>query len=137
MANKYRGETELIICGRTYVMRPTFEMLVEFEEKSGISAYDAIRLAVVNQSFSVKAIASAFHAGIKAGWKQGDPRPPSFGEIGALVIREGMEKMVPIYVRFLTNALSSDEDIKRAEEEQTKGKELETNQSQGNPLPPG
>lgn len=117
MANKYRGESEITLGGKTYTLRPTFEALVEFEDKAGCSAFEALRDMMTKQSAPVKRLAAAFWSGIKAAWPVDSGRPPNFQEIGTAIQRDGITKVVPFYLTYLTNALSSDEDLKRMREE--------------------
>ena len=117
MANKFRGESEITLGGKTYTLRPTFEALVEFEDKAGCSAFEALRDMMNKQSAPAKRLAAAFWSGIKAAWPVDSGRAPNFQEIGAAIQRDGITKVVPHYLTYLTNALSSDEDLKRMREE--------------------
>lgn len=114
MANKYRGELEVSLNGKSYLLRPTFEALVEFEDKAGMTAYEAIRLVTERNAAPMKSVAGAFWAGIKAAWAPDGGRCPSYGEVGAMIQREGLANLLVPYLQFLTNALSSDNDLKQA-----------------------
>lgn len=126
MANKHRGEVTINLGGRAFTLRPTFEALVEFEDRAGITAYEALRDMMVKQRAPAKCIAVAFHAGIKAAWNAADGTPPSFAEIGSLIQRVGIKAVVQDYSAFLTMAISSDDEVeamrKAAAEADAEGK---------------
>lgn len=118
MANKFRGEVDIILGGNQYVLRPTFEALVEFEDRSGKTAYEAMRDMVEGRGFSAKVVCAAFYAGMRAGWPPvSHMRMPSYGEVGALIQAEGLMNpaVMAAFGAFLTRALSSDADLKREE----------------------
>lgn len=118
MANKYRGECEVTLAGKTYTLRPTFEALVEFEDKAGMTAYEAMEALTKHQRAPAKAIAAAIYVGIKA--VEGKTAP-AYGEVGSLCQRTGIVKLVPVFMEFLGNALSSEDDLRqRADAPQTK-----------------
>lgn len=117
MANKHRGEIEITLNNKSFTLRPTFEALVEFEDKSGLTAFEAMRIMMDKQAAPAKAIAAAFCSGIKAAWPVDAGRPPSFSEVGAMIQAEGITNVIPMYLNYLTNALASDRDVKRMREE--------------------
>jgi hypothetical protein len=57
MANKFRGEVDITIGGNQYTLRPTFEALVEFEDRCGMTAYAAMGKMVNGEGFSAKRFA--------------------------------------------------------------------------------
>jgi len=116
MANKHRGEIELTLGGRTFLLRPTFEALVEFEDKSGMTAFEALKSLLESQRAPAKAVAAAFWAGIRAAWKSEDGRCPSFGEIGLLIQKDGLKSVIENYSKFLTFSISSDEEVEKMRE---------------------
>jgi len=111
MANKFRGECELVLAGKTYILRPTFEALVEFEEKSGTTAYEAMKGMSERHSAPAKAMRAAFLAGMRAVPKQ---VVPTADELGRMMQDAGLANVLPIYMTFLGNALSSTDDLERA-----------------------
>lgn len=108
MANKARGECEVVLCGTTYTMRPTFDALVKFEDRAGQSAYEAMRCLTESNSAPVKHVAAAFHAGIEAVL---GAKAPSYGAIGKMIMETGLVRTLPAYAEFLTNSMSSSEDL--------------------------
>lgn len=120
MANRHRGEVEIVLNDKTYVARPTFEALVEFEDKSGTTAYEALLAVQERSSAPFKSVASAFYACIKAG-HDGVGRAPSYGEIGAAIRAEGLGKFIPVYASLLVNALTSEKDLQKASAKDVEG----------------
>lgn len=123
MSNKHRGEVEIALGGRAYTLRPTFEALVEFEEKSGLTAFEAMRDCMTNQRAPAKAIAAAFWAGIRGAWEKGNGNPPTFGEVGGFVQKAGIKQCLEPYLLFLTYAITSEDDLAKMKEEAEKGKD--------------
>jgi hypothetical protein len=123
MANKHRGETIINLGGREYSMRPTFEALVEFEDKAGVTAFEALNDLMTRQRAPAKAIAGAFWAGIRAGWDPTDGKPPTFAEVGGMVQRLGVKDCLAKFAEFLTNAITGDEELEAIKAAQ--GKALE------------
>lgn len=112
--NKHRGEIAITLDGQEYVLRPTFGALVEFEDKIGIGAYQAIQ-EMVQQNVRAKVIVAAIFAGIRGGWpKNAGSPPPTFETVGGMVQRLGLHKAAEVAARWLSNALSSDEDLEKA-----------------------
>lgn len=125
MANKHRGEVTITIAGQTFTLRPTFDALVEFEDRAGSTAFEALRDIMLHQRAPAKAIAAAFHAGIKAGWNPVDGTPPTYADIGRMIQTAGIKSVVQDYSTFLTMAISSDDEIeqlRKVKDEQDLGK---------------
>ena len=120
MANKFKGEFDITLDGKTYTMRPTFEAMVDFEDKAG-SVVNWAKLMGEQTPPSIKAIVAAIWAGIKHGHPV-DGRPPSFSEVGAMVMRDGAMKHAPTFVNFLAKAMSLDGDIAQAQQDAAAGK---------------
>jgi hypothetical protein len=58
---------------------------------------------------------NVFHACIIAGWKPADGRPPTKAALGNLIQRAGVQKFWTKFIEVLTSAVSSDEDLERAQ----------------------
>lgn len=122
MANKWKGEVDLILAGKPYTLRPTFEALVEFEDKAGMTAYEVMSVMSKGTPVGFKVIAAALWSGIRAGWRD-HGRPPTFIEVGEAIRADGIAAVLPAFGQYLANALSSEADLKRAAEEPAPGKE--------------
>lgn len=122
VALKARGEVECTIAGVDFILRPTFEALVEFEEKAGMSAFSAMRDIAEKQSITAKTVAAAIWAGHRGAARPGD-KTKSFAEIGALIQKHGIIQSTQIVFQFLTNALSSEEQLENIQKSLGKAEE--------------
>jgi hypothetical protein len=130
MANKHKGEVDLVLGGKAYTLRPTFEALVEFEDKAGVTAYEVMRDLSTGKPAGFKVIAAALWSGIRGGWN-GHDRAPSFVEIGEAIRKEGIASILPQFGEYLANSLSSESDLKRAAEATPPGKEAGQKEATG------
>lgn len=119
MANKFKREVPIKLGNSEYTLRPTFEAICEFEEKSGINSFAAMQAIQQGKGTSSRVIAAAFWAGIRASKEyEGNPsRAPTFGEVGRMIQEQGMHHLVPPFVDFLVKGLSSDADLQRIADE--------------------
>jgi hypothetical protein len=122
MANKYRGEVDVQIGEKTFVCRPTFEAMAEFEDVAGASAYALLQAAAHGTPPKARQMVAVFHACIKAAWKDADGPCPLFAALGNQMQRHGSMRLFPDYVRVLTHAVSSDADLAKQEAEKDEGK---------------
>ncbi|MGE0270297.1 MAG: gene transfer agent family protein [Alphaproteobacteria bacterium] len=92
--NKYRGEVSIDLGGREYILRPTFEVLVEIEERLGIGLL-AIARKFMNREYGIRDVSIIIAAGIKGG---GQKIPENLGEVlattGVLPFHEKLEKFI-------------------------------------------
>lgn len=96
LANKERGEVVVVLAGREYVMRPTFEALAQIEGRLGVGIVSLLRSISAGQ-FGVRDFAAVIHAGIDAGPDRG----PSYAEVGRLAAAEGLMGLLPFVTEFL------------------------------------
>lgn len=115
MANKFRGDMSITLGGVEYAMRPTFEALVEFEDKAGMTAYEAMKALEQRTAAPARVVAAAFWAGIR-GASTRPERCPTFLQIGAAVQATGLAKLLPDYIKFLGSALASDDELRESAE---------------------
>ncbi len=119
MSNKFRGEVEVTLNigeGKLekFILRPTFEAMVEFEERSKTNAGFVLQEMLATKSIGFKLLACSIYAGLLGSGQLGKM---TFGELGVIVMRTGMLSLVPVIGEFLTNALTSEADQRAAEEE--------------------
>lgn len=115
MPNPHRGEIEITINGKAYTMRPGFEALCEFEEKAGITTFEAAS-DMSDGKAPAKVMVSAVWAGIRGAANPGtEDQCPSWMHIGQEMQSHGMPRLMPVVFQFLTNALASDDEIKEQE----------------------
>jgi hypothetical protein len=105
MANKARGEMDLILGGERYTMRPSFEAIAEIEDLTGKGLL-ALAIKLGEGNGTTKEMAAVIYSGLKgAGSKL------SFEEVGEKVIRAGITKLSAPMGEFLRLALQgSDEE---------------------------
>ena len=115
MANKAAGEMEVTIDGDTYTLRPSFLCIMDFEEKVGVSVFEAMRAVGEKQSIPLKYLVAAFHSGIKAAWRPSLGAQPSFNDIGIAVRKDGVSAHTEAYVRFLANMMTGERALNEAE----------------------
>ncbi len=105
MANEQRGEREIILCGETLTLAPEFHGLVEAEQKAGCSL-TAMVMKLHRQEISMKEIAAVIYGGlIGAGNLK-----HSFADVGKMVQRHGVIKLIAPVGDFLVQAVKGDED---------------------------
>ena len=121
MANKHRGEVELVIGEKTYTLRPTFTAMVEFEDKASTTVMQALTDVAEHQKFPFKVAAAAVWSGIGGATKPGVKRP-SFEEIGAEIHQHGLFKLMPEIFKYLSGAIATEDDLKAQEEAANAGK---------------
>lgn len=122
MPNSARASYEITLNGTEYAVRPSFEAIMNFQDKSGMDVFEALKDISEKKVFSARMIASAIWSGIK-GEAEFQGRPcPSFNKIGEECQAHGFHECVLFAMEFLNKAVSSDSEVKkseRAQEEQT------------------
>jgi len=118
--SKYTGTFEIQLRGKDYTLRPSFEALVEFEERTGQAVNEAFQ-DMLKGKMSFKTIASAIWAGIKgeALWQNSPKDELKFSVVGEMIKKDGIRAHVPTASKFFTMALVPEEEqMKIAEEEE-------------------
>jgi len=117
--NKYTGTFEITLQGKEYTLRPSFEAMIEFEDKTGQAVNEAF-LEMVEGKMSFKVIASALWAGIKgeALWRNDPSYELKFPVVGEMIKKDGLQNHVASASKFFTMALVPEEDQKRLAEEE-------------------
>lgn len=116
--NKYTGTFEIKLGGKEYTLRPSFEALVEFEERSGKAVNEAFQ-EMLQGKMSFKTIACALWAGIKgeALWNNSPKDEVKYGVVGEMIRKDGLQNHVESASTFFTMALIPEEEQKRMAEE--------------------
>mgnify|MGYP000853898188 FL=1 len=106
-ANAHRGETEIALGGTTYVLRPTFEALVEIERQVGKPV-----LALINESqaqgLPLDVLAVVVTECLRAhGRETGDRSMQHFNKprIADLIYQEGLVRVLPAVMAVLVAAV--------------------------------
>lgn len=106
--NKWTGEKEIEIDGRAFLMRPSFEAIVEIE-----SIVDGSMVEVFERfgkgKPTTKDVAAIYYACAKAGRKSHAEPVVSFQEWGSIVLRRGLMNVAADAFNLVAYVLSGDE----------------------------
>jgi len=116
--NKFTGTFEITLGGKEYTLRPSFEALVEFEDKTGKATNEAFQ-EMLEGKMSFKTIAAAIWAGIlgEAAWQNDRSKELKYPVVGELIRKDGLQSHVASASQFFTMALIPEEEQKRLAEE--------------------
>lgn len=133
MPNKSRSSYEIKIGESEYVLRPTFEAIMEFQDKSGIGIFQG--MTCLEGKPDVKVVTAAIWAGVKGEYIfQGDAMSaPSFNQIGAEIMSFGVTKVLFDAYAFLKRCACADDEKKSTEEYLEKIRELALETQTENP----
>jgi len=85
MANKERGETNIILDGKSYVLRPTFEALCEMEDRSGLSVLKMLA-SMEGGNITMRQMALVIWSGIRG---YSPDTELTINDVGNLVMKTG------------------------------------------------
>lgn len=94
--NRQRGEIEISLGGKAYILRPTFEAIAELESKLGIGI-NGLCTKVLENKHGMREVAALIHCGIVGGGE----KKLSLNQVGELVRRDGYQKFNGIAITFL------------------------------------
>jgi hypothetical protein len=105
--------------GVEYTLRPSFEAIMQFNDKAECDVLEALQEMGRKQTLSIKIIAASIWAGIKGEYEfQGKGLDaPSFKKVGGECQSHGFADCLPYAVMFLSKAVASDENLKKFEGE--------------------
>ena len=98
MANPHRGEVEITLAGKTYVMRATFGAVVEIETKTGTGLVD-----LAERTYSGKPRLTDLTAVVWAGLRAAG-EPATYEKVGEMVMDEGIQAAIGPVLEFLGQA---------------------------------
>ncbi len=99
--NKQRGDVAVTLDGRECVLRPTFDALVEIEERLGIGLVPLAKRFVAGE-FGIREVSVILAAGLRgAGQKVPE-------DLGNKIVKAGVLSFTQALVQLLTNALQGD-----------------------------
>ena len=119
--NPHKGECEVTLGGTVYTMRPTFEAIVAFEDKAGVTTLEALQGLIKNRNAPLKYLAAAFHSGIVAAWTQ-SARPPTYNDVGAWIYAGGISNYILPFSNYITNSLCSAQELEENANKAAEGK---------------
>ena len=99
-ANPQRGEVEIELGGRRFVMRPSFQAIAEMEKQTGRGLIELLQ-SLSDGGLKVSELAAIITAGLKAAGE-----PARYDKVGALLLEGGLEGIVPPVGEFLVGALT-------------------------------
>jgi hypothetical protein len=115
MANKHRGEVEVRLAGKPYVMAPTWEAIAEIEQSTGRGIVELAN-RFIQQRYGLVEMAAVVFAGIKAGDNEFIAKPTLEGT-GRMILQAGVANFAAPVTLFLANVLSGGETPKPGEAE--------------------
>lgn len=110
MTNPHRGEVEIVLAGKSYTMRPTFQALAEIEHLAGAGMV-ALANRFIAKQYGVRDAAAIIFPAIKATGETG----ASYERVGELVVQTGLTNIAPALLQFVVNAISGGETPKPGE----------------------
>ena len=99
-ANPHRGEVEIELDGKRFVMRPTFQAIAEIEQQTGTGLI-ALLHRMTDGGLRVSDLAIIVAAGLRAAGE-----PASREKVGSLLLQDGLEKTLEPASFFLMNAVT-------------------------------
>lgn len=99
-ANPHRGEVEIELDGKRFVMRPTFQAIAEIEQQTGTGLI-ALLHRMTDGGLRVSDLAVIVAAGLRAAGE-----PASRDKVGSLLLQDGLEKTLAPASQFLMNAVT-------------------------------
>lgn len=106
MANALRGQIELVIGDKTFLLKPTFEVLASLENELGKSIYGILTDLSNPRTSKVGDVAKVIH--IASGKKE------SVNTIGELIVGQGPHKCLTTVFEFLSRSIASDQELEDA-----------------------
>ena len=98
--------------GSKYTLRPTFESIMEFNDRTGVDIFKAI-----DEGLTTKLTVAAIWSGIRGEEIFSKEGNTSFETIGRECQGHGFANCVSIAVQYITRAVASDEQAKKQKEE--------------------
>ena len=116
--NKFTGTFDITLQGKNYTLRPSFEALVEFEDKTGKAVNECFQ-EMLDGKMSFKVITAALWAGIlgEAVWQNDKSKELKYPVVGEMIKKDGLQNHVASASQFFTMALIPEEDQKKLAEE--------------------
>lgn len=126
---KYNGTFVITLRGDEYRLRPSFQALAEFEDKTGLAANEAFN-QMMNGKMSIKVVAAAIWAGIlgEALYQNNPKMEKGFNIVGELVRKEGLNKMVPHAIQFFTYGIIPEDDLEKLDKAEAEDAEKKSMQ---------
>lgn len=118
MANKFKGQFNIELGGEEFTLLPSFDAIVEFEDRMGTTIVEA-QQKLVSGDTSFKIIAGAIWAGIYGYAKANQGKCPTFSVVGQKCKSSSWGEAKLEAIKWLSYCVMNDEDIKGLEEPET------------------
>lgn len=105
MANRLKGDIDIELGGKKYLLRPTFEGLLEIEDKAGVGLSQILH-RFINKDWSMKHVAAVIYGGLL---HYGE-KAPSFEEVGKKIVADGVKSFLTPSVILLSKSISPDKE---------------------------
>lgn len=112
MANRLKGDIDIELGGKKLLLRPTFEGLIEIEDKAG-TGLSQILHRFVNKEWSMKHVAAVIYGGL---FHYGE-KAPSFEQVGKQIVAQGVSKFLAPSVMLISKSIAPDKDEQEPFEE--------------------
>ena len=100
VANRHRGDVEIELAGRRFLLRPTFAAIAEIEERSG-QGLIALARRLAAGDIRITDVATIVTAGLRAAGE-----PAKRETVGEMVLDSGLGALAPAVGAFLRVAIS-------------------------------
>ena len=102
VANRHRGDVEIALAGRRFLLRPTFAAIAEIEERSG-QGLIALARRLAAGDIRIVDVATIVTAGLRAAGE-----PAKRETVGEMVLETGLGPLAPAIGAFLRAAITGD-----------------------------
>lgn len=116
MVNKYRGEVPISLGEESHKMIPSFEAMVEIEDKTNQCIFELMRDIVENHRLKISTATAVVTAGINASRKEMKLPTYSYEWVGQQIFKDGIMSVLPAVRDFLIRCISSEKDLEETEE---------------------
>lgn len=114
MANKQKSQIEVDLCGKKYVLTPTFEAICEMEDKAR-TGIPAMFQSARKGKIGIKDIAAVIYGGIIGTGKH----ELSYEQVGAMVRKTGLKDLAsPVVLLLLECMYDGSDDAEKKTDEQ-------------------
>lgn len=120
MPNQARASFKIQLNGSEYILRPSFESIMEFTDVTDMDIFEALQTF---QKPKVKIIVASIWAGIRGEAIFQGKESPTLADIGKECQAQGFPDCVGHAIKYLTRAVASDDTTKKLESEAAQSQE--------------
>jgi len=112
--SKWKGTFSISLGGEDYILRPSFDAICEFYEKTEVTPQEA-QEQLLNGTQGPKIIPACIWAGIYGERSLNGGKIPSFTVVGELMRKNGIKDYTVEAMKFITYSMSADDIIEKIE----------------------